>query len=90
MEKIERICILNFIFKIIGTAGVVSIVLLALMSDSGNADLSKLFVEVSLSFLASTLGIWGAVNCSKIIESYKESIRRQKLRIKVSNSANAA
>lgn len=90
MEKIERLCIANFIFKIVAAAGAVSIVVLAMMSDSGAIETSEVLVRGSLSFLAASVGVWGSVNCTRMIESYREHLRRSRLRIVKSGYSRAA
>ena len=76
----ERTYVLNFIFKVMAAAGIISVLGIAGTSDFGNITNAELFVYGGISFLMASLGIWGAMNCTKAIEAMKRRERREKAR----------
>lgn len=91
MKKIEKIFILNFLFKILIAVGVISIVTVAGLSDSESLSNLSVFTFGTVGLVLSALGIWGYVNCSRMIESYKKSYMRHRAEIiAFNNEYNAA
>ncbi len=76
----ERTYVLNFIFKVMAVAGIISVLGIAGASDFGNITNAELFVYGGISFLMASFGIWGAINCTRAIEAMKRRERREKAR----------
>ena len=76
----ERTYVLNFIFKVMATAGIISVLGIAGASDFGNITNAELFVYGGISFIMASFGIWGAINCTRAIEAFKRRERREKAR----------
>lgn len=80
MGRIEKICILNFIFKIMAAVGTLSIIGLAMISDYGDITNASLFLHGLIWLAVAGIGVWGMSNCSRFIESYKSRQRRLRAR----------
>ena len=76
----ERTYVLNFIFKVMAAAGIISVIGIAGASDFGNITNAELFVYGGISFAIASFGIWGAMNCTKTIEAMKRRERRERAR----------
>lgn len=76
----ERTYVLNFIFKVMAAAGIISVLGIAGASDFGNITNAELFVYGGISFIMASFGIWGAINCTRAIEAFKRRERREKAR----------
>ena len=77
----ERTYVLNFIFKVMAAAGIISVIGIAGASDFGNITNAELFVYGGISFLMASFGIWGAMNCTRAIEAMKRRERRERARL---------
>ena len=60
----ERTYVLNFIFKVMAAAGVISVFGIAGASDFGSLTNAEIFVYGGISFLMASIGIWGTINCT--------------------------
>ncbi len=76
----ERTYVLNFIFKVMAVAGIVSLLGIAGASDFGEITNAEIFIYGGISFLAASIGIWGALNCTRAIDSMKRHAKRQMIR----------
>ena len=76
----ERTYVLNFIFKVMAAAGIISVLGIAGASDFGNITNAELFIYGGISFALASFGIWGAMNCTKAIEAMKRRERRERAR----------
>ena len=76
----ERTYVLNFIFKVMAAAGIISVIGIAGASDFGNITNAELFVYGGISFLMASFGIWGTMNCTRAIEAMKRRERRERAR----------
>ena len=76
----ERTYVLNFIFKVMAAAGIIAFFGIAGASDFGNISNAEIFVYGGISFAAASLGIWGAINCTRTIEAMKRHARRERAR----------
>lgn len=76
----ERTYVLNFIFKVMAAAGIVSLFGIAGASDFGEITNFEIFIYGGISFLAASIGIWGALNCTRAIDSMKRRAKRQMIR----------
>ncbi len=74
----ERTYVLNFIFKVMAAAGIISVLGIAGASDFGNITNAELFVYGGISFLMASFGIWGAINCTRAIEAMKRREKRER------------
>ena len=74
----ERTYVLNFIFKIMAAAGIISLFGIAGASDFGNLTNAEIFVYGGISFAFASFGIWGAINSTRAIEAMKRSARRER------------
>ena len=74
----ERTYVLNFIFKVMAAAGVISVFGIAGASDFGSISNAELFVYGGISFLMASVGIWGTINCTRTIEAMKRRARRER------------
>lgn len=91
MEKLEKMCILNFVFKMIAAAGIIGIFVIAGLSDADILNNAHIFSYGTASLLLSSIGIWGYLNCTRIIDSYKKSYNRRKVSIQsISSNYRAA
>lgn len=79
-RKMERTYVLNFVFKVMAAAGIISILGIAGASDLGTLSNAELFIYGGISFLAASLGIWGAINCTRAIEATERRRRRERAR----------
>lgn len=79
-SKMERTYVLNFIFKVMAAAGIISVLGIAGASDFGSITNAEIFVYGGISFLMALIGIWGFVNCTRAIEAHKRHERREKAR----------
>lgn len=86
----ERTYVLNFIFKVMAAAGIISVLGIAGASDFGNITNAELFVYGGISFAIASFGIWGTINCTRAIEAMKRRTRRERARIAAIYSAKAA
>ena len=87
----ERTYVLNFIFKVMAAAGVISVFGIAGASDFGSLTNAEIFVYGGISFLMASIGIWGTINCTRTIEAMKRRARRERAhRIAAIYTANAA
>ena len=86
----ERTYVLNFIFKVMAAAGIISVLGIAGASDFGNITNAELFVYGGISFAIASFGIWGTLNCTRVIEAMKRRTRRERARIAAIYSAKAA
>lgn len=86
----ERTYVLNFIFKVMAAAGIISVLGIAGASDFGNITNAELFVYGGISFAIASFGIWGTINCTRVIEAMKRRTRRERARIAAIYSAKAA
>ena len=87
----ERTYVLNFIFKVMAAAGVISVFGIAGASDFGSLTNAEIFVYGGISFIAASFGIWGTINCSRTIEAMKRRARRERAhRIAAIYTAKAA
>ena len=86
----ERTYVLNFIFKVMAAAGIISGLGIAGASDFGNITNAELFVYGGISFAIASFGIWGTINCTRVIEAMKRRTRRERARIAAIYSAKAA
>ena len=87
----ERTYVLNFIFKVMAAAGVISVFGIAGASDFGSLTNAEIFVYGGISFLMSSIGIWGTINCTRTIEAMKRRARRERAhRIAAIYTAKAA
>lgn len=89
-SKMERTYVLNFIFKVMAAAGIISVLGIAGASDFGNITNAELFVYGGISFAIASFGIWGTINCTRVIEAMKRRTRRERARIAAIYSAKAA
>lgn len=80
MKRIEKICVLNFIFKILAAAGTLSLIGLAMISDYGDITNASLFLHGLASLSIAGTGVWGMSNCTRFIESYKSRQKRLRAR----------
>ena len=76
----ERTYVLNFIFKVMAAAGIISVLGIAGASDFGSITNAELFVYGGISFLMASFGIWGSINCTRTIEAMKRRARRERAR----------
>ena len=76
----ERTYVLNFIFKVMAAAGIISVLGIAGASDFGNITNAELFVYGGISFAIASFGIWGTINCTRAIEAMKRRARRERAR----------
>lgn len=76
----ERTYVLNFIFKVMAAAGIISVLGIAGASDFGSITNAELFVYGGISFLMASFGIWGFINCTRTIEAMKRRARRERAR----------
>ena len=76
----ERTYVLNFIFKVMAAAGIISVIGIAGASDFGTITNAELFVYGGISFVMASFGIWGAINCTRAIEAMKRRARRERAR----------
>ena len=76
----ERTYVLNFIFKVMAAAGIISVLGIAGASDLGTVSNAEIFVYGGFSFLMASIGIWGSMNCTRAIEAAKRRERREKAR----------
>ena len=76
----ERTYVLNFIFKVMAAAGIISVIGIAGASDFGNITNAELFVYGGISFAFAFFGIWGAMNCTRAIEAMKRRERIERAR----------
>lgn len=76
----ERTYVLNFIFKVMAAAGIISVLGIAGASDFGNITNAELFVYGGISFAMAFCGIWGTMNCNRAIEAFKRRERRERAR----------
>lgn len=83
--KMERTYVFNTVFKIMAALGFVSLLGLAGSSDLGEISTAKLFLQGGISVICAGIGVWGAVNCSRIIDAEKKRLRRLK---RVASSRN--
>ena len=74
----ERTYVFNTVFKVMAALGFISLLGLAGSSDLGEISSSRLFIQGGISIVCAAVGVWGAMNCSRIIESEKKRIRRAK------------
>ncbi len=74
----ERTYVLNFIFKVMTVAGIISLFGIAGASDFGNLTNAEIFVYGGISFAFASFGIWGAINCTRAIEAMKRRARRER------------
>ncbi len=74
----ERTYVLNFIFKVMAAAGIISVLGIAGSSDFGNFTNAEIFVYGGISFAIASLGIWGTINCTRAIEAMKRRARRER------------
>ncbi len=74
----KRTYVFNLIFKFMAVAGIISILGIAGASDFGSITNAEVFVYGGISFLSTSVGIWGYVNCSRAIEADKRRTRRKK------------
>ena len=87
----ERTYVLNFIFKVMAAAGVISVFGIAGASDFGSLTNVEIFVYGGISFLMASIGIWGTINCTRTIEAMKRCARRERAhRIAAIYTAKAA
>ena len=87
----ERTYVLNFIFKVMAAAGVISVFGIAGASDFGSLTNAEIFVYGGISFLMASIGIWGTINCTRTIEAMKRRARRERARrVAAIYTANAA
>ena len=87
----ERTYVLNFIFKVMAAAGVISVFGIAGASDFGSLTNAEIFVYGGFSFLMASIGIWGTINCTRTIEAMKRRARRERAhRIAAIYTAKAA
>ncbi len=87
----ERTYVLNFIFKVMAAAGIISVLGIAGASDFGTITNAEIFVYGGISFLMASFGIWGAINCTRAIEAMKRRARRERAqRIAAIYTAKAA
>ena len=87
----ERTYVLNFIFKVMTVAGIISLFGIAGASDFGNLTNAEIFVYGGISFLMASIGIWGTINCTRTIEAMKRRARRERAhRIAAIYTAKAA
>ena len=87
----ERTYVLNFIFKVMAAAGIISVLGIAGASDFGNITNAELFVYGGISFAIASFGIWGTINCTRVIEAMKRRARRERAhRIAAIYTAKAA
>lgn len=87
----ERTYVLNFIFKVMAAAGVISVFGIAGASDFGSLTNAEIFVYGGISFLMASIGIWGTINCTRTIEAMKRRARRERAhRIAAIYTAKAA
>ena len=87
----ERTYVLNFIFKVMAAAGVISVFGIAGASDFGSLTNVEIFVYGGISFLMASIGIWGTINCTRTIEAMKRRARRERAhRIAAIYTAKAA
>ncbi|MBE6892746.1 MAG: hypothetical protein E7482_01880 [Ruminococcaceae bacterium] len=71
---------MNFIFKVMAAAGIISLFGIAGASDFGSITNAEIFVYGGISFAFASFGIWGAINCTRAIEAFKRRERREKAR----------
>ena len=76
----ERTYVLNFIFKVMAAAGIISVLGIAGASDFGSITNAELFVYGGISFIMASFGIWGSINCTRTIEAMKRRARRERAR----------
>ena len=76
----ERTYVLNFIFKIMAAAGIISIIGIAGSSDLGTLTNAKIFLFGGISFAMASIGVWGMTNCTRAIEAAKRREKREKAR----------
>ena len=76
----ERTYVLNFIFKVMAAAGIISVLGIAGASDFGNITNAELFVYGGISFAMAFCGIWSTMNCNRAIEAFKRRERRERAR----------
>ena len=74
----ERTYVLNFIFKVMAAAGIISVLGIAGASDLGTVSNAEIFVYGGISFAFASFGIWGAINCTRAIEAMKRRARRER------------
>lgn len=74
----ERTYVFNTVFKVMAALGFISLLGLAGSSDLGEISSSRLFIQGGVYIVCAAVGVWGAMNCSRIIESEKKRIRRAK------------
>ena len=87
----ERTYVLNFIFKVMAAAGVISVFGIAGASDFGSLTNAEIFVYGGISFFMASIGIWGTINCTRTIEAMKRRARRERAhRIAAIYTAKAA
>ena len=87
----ERTYVLNFIFKVMAAAGIISVFGIAGASDLGSFTNAEIFVYGGISFVMAAFGIWGMVNCGRAIEAMKRRARRERAqRVAAIYSAKAA
>ena len=87
----ERTYVLNFIFKVMAAAGVISVFGIAGASDFGSLTNAEIFVYGGISLLMASIGIWGTINCTRTIEAMKRRARRERAhRIAAIYTAKAA
>ncbi len=87
----ERTYVLNAIFKVMAAAGILAVLGIAGASDIGNLTNAEILVYGGISFMMASLGIWGAVNCTRAIEATKRRQRRERARlVALAYSAKAA
>ncbi len=78
----ERTYVLNFVFKVLAACGVIAVLGVAGLSDSGVLSTAEVFVYGIMAFFTASFGIWGSFNCSRAIEAEKLRRKRERARLR--------